>query len=177
MNRRDFLRSCAAGIPLTIFSGARAPQMYWAGTPQRIVEAMLDLARVTAGDVVYDLGSGDGRIPIIAAQKYGARGVGIEIQSQLVRRSRQTARDGAVDDRVTFVEGDLFNADISAATVVTLWLNDRMNARLEPKLKTELKPGSRVVSHQFRIGQWVPAQTSHVDDVDLFLWVVPEHAG
>ena len=177
MNRRELLRSCAAAIPLSIAGHAGASQMYWAGTPQRVVEAMLDLARVTAADVVYDLGSGDGRIPIIAAQKYGARGVGIEIQPQLVRRAQQIARDGAVDDRVTFVEGDLFKADISAATVVTLWLNDRMNARLEPKLKTELKRGSRVVSHQFRIGQWLPAQTTHVESVDLFLWVVPEHTG
>lgn len=146
--------------------------MYWAGTPQPVVEAMLDLAQVTAGDVVYDLGSGDGRIPILAAQRYRARGVGIEIQPRLVDLSRQVAREGGVEERVTFLQGDLFAADLSPATVVTLWLNERMNADLEPKLKRELHPGVRVVSHQFSIGRWPPARTVHVENVNVFLWVI-----
>jgi SAM-dependent methyltransferase len=154
---------------------ARAPDIYFTGTPQPVVNAMLKLAHVTADDVVYDLGSGDGRIVVIAAQTYGARGVGIEIQPRLVEISRQVARDGAVDDKVTFIEGDLFTADLSAATVVTLWLSQGVNARLEPKLRSELRPGARIVSHQFPIGHWKPDETQHMDydQTDLFLWTVP----
>jgi SAM-dependent methyltransferase len=173
MSRRRFLAVSAAAMPARLRDQTVAPGIYFAGTPQPIVDAMLRLAHVTAADVVYDLGSGDGRIPIIAAQKYGARGVGIELQPHLVELSRQIAREGGVADRVTFLQGDLFAADLSAATVVTLWLNDRMNARLEPKLKRELKAGTRIVSHQFPIGQWRPAETVHVDAVDVFLWIVP----
>jgi hypothetical protein len=116
----------------------------------------------------------DGRIAIVAAQQFGARGVGIEIQPELVKRSRQIAVEGGVADRVEFIEGDLFVADISRATVVMLWLNDAMNARLEPKLRSELRPGTRVVSHQFPIGQWKPDRTmrAEYDGTDLFLWIV-----
>ncbi len=112
---------------------------------------------------------------MIAAQTYGARGVGIEIQPRLVEISRQIARAGAVDDKVTFIEGDLFTADISEATVVTLWLSQGVNARLEPKLRSELRPGTRIVSHQFPIGHWPPDVTQHMDydRTDLFLWTVP----
>jgi SAM-dependent methyltransferase len=154
---------------------ARTPDIYFTGTPQPVVNAMLKLAHVTADDVVYDLGSGDGRIVVIAAQTYGARGVGIEIQPRLVEISRQIARAGAVGDKVTFIEGDLFTADISEATVVTLWLSQSVNARLEPKLRSELRPGTRIVSHQFPIGRWMPDETQHMDydRTDLFLWTVP----
>jgi SAM-dependent methyltransferase len=153
----------------------RTPDIYFTGTPQPVVNAMLRLARVTADDVVYDLGSGDGRILVIAAQTYGARGVGIEIQPHLVALSREVARAGAVADKVTFVEGDLFTADISEASVVTLWLSQGVNARLEPKLRSELRPGTRIVSHQFPIGRWMPDETRHADydQTDLFLWIVP----
>jgi hypothetical protein len=152
---------------------ARMPDMYFAPTGQKVVEAMLQLAHVTPRDVLYDLGSGDGRIVIIAAQKFGARGVGIEIQPRLVDISRQSAREGGVADRVTFVEGDLFTADISEATVVTLFLSDGINLRLGPKLRQELRPGARIVSHQFPIGNWIPDATVHVDDEDVFLWTIP----
>jgi SAM-dependent methyltransferase len=152
---------------------ARTPDIHFAATPQPVVDAMLKLAHVTADDVVYDLGSGDGRIVILAAQKYGARGVGIELQPRLVEISRQVAREGEVADRVTFMEGDMFAADISRATVVTLWLSSTVNLRLEPKLRRELRPGTRIVSHQFLIGDWAPSQTVHVDGEDLFLWTVP----
>jgi SAM-dependent methyltransferase len=134
---------------------------------------MLALARVTSDDVVYDLGSGDGRIVVLAAQRFGARGVGIEIDPALIGRSRETAREAAVADRVSFIEGDLFTADISNATVVTLFLSEFINLRLEPKLREQLKPGTRIVSHQFPIGQWKPDATVRVEGEDLFLWIVP----
>lgn len=135
---------------------------------------MLQLAGVGRNDVVYDLGSGDGRIIVLAAQKYGARGVGVELNPSLVAISRQVASEGAVADRTLFIEGDLFTTDISPATVVTLYLSTTVNARLEPKLRTELRPGTRIVSHQFGIGRWVPQETVRADDdTDLFLWTVP----
>lgn len=153
---------------------ARAPDIYFAPTQQPVADAMLKLARVSANDIVYDLGSGDGRILITAAQKYGARGVGIELDPRLVEISRQVAREGEVADRVTFIEGDLFSADISAATIVTLYLSTSVNGRLEPKLRRELRPGTRVVSHQFGIGNWTPLETVRAQDgTDLFLWTIP----
>ena len=153
---------------------ARTPDMYFAPTRQAVADAMMRLARVGAGDVVYDLGSGDGRLVILAAQKYGARGVGIELDPRLVDISRQVAREGEVADRVVFIEGDLFTADISGATVVMLYLSPSVNRQLEPKLRLELRPGTRIVSHQFRIGDWVPDETVRAEDgTDLFLWIVP----
>jgi len=151
---------------------ARTPDIYFTPTDQPVADAMLRLARVASSDVVYDLGSGDGRIPILAAQKYGARGVGIELDPQLVALSREVAREGDVGDRVTFIEGDLFTTDLSPATVVTLYLSERVNLRLEPKLKRELRPGTRIVSHQFPIGSWSPDQRVRVDNEDLFLWEI-----
>ena len=125
-------------------------------------------------DVVYDLGSGDGRIVILAAQKYGARGVGVELDPRLVEISRQIAREGEVADRVAFIEGDLFTADISKATVVMLYLSDGVNRRLEPKLRRELPAGARIVSHQFPIGDWAPDETVRAEDgTNLFLWIIP----
>jgi SAM-dependent methyltransferase len=148
------------------------PDIHFVGTPQPIADAMLKLARVTRNDVVYDLGSGDGRIVILAAQKYGAHGVGIELEPRLVEMSRQVAREGEVDDLVTFVQGDLFAADLAKATVVTLWLSSTVNERLEAKLKRELQPGARVVSHQFPIGSWKPDSKIIADGDDVFLWTI-----
>jgi SAM-dependent methyltransferase len=152
---------------------ARAPDIFFVPTRQVIADAMLTLARVVPGDVVFDLGSGDGRIVILAAQKYRAAGVGIEIDPRLVQTSREVAREGAVDDRVAFIEGDLFTADISQATVVTLYLNRNTNLRLEAKLRKELRSGTRIVSHQFPIGRWQPDETIVVEGEELFLWTVP----
>lgn len=154
---------------------ARIPDIFFVPTLYAVADEMLKLANVTADDVVYDLGSGDGRILILAAQKYGARGVGIEIDPKLVERSRQIAREGEVADRVTFIEGDLFTADISRATVVTIYLSPTVNKRLEPKLRRELRPGTRIVSHQFGLGDWAPDRTVRAEDdrTDLFLWTVP----
>ena len=151
-----------------------AQDIHFAATPMAVADAMLRLARVTPADVVYDLGSGDGRIVILAAQKYGARAVGIEIDPQLVALSRQVARDGEVASRATFVQGNFFTADISAATVVTLWLSEGINARLAPRLRRELRPGTRIVSHQFHMGDWTPEATARQDNEDIFLWTVPQ---
>lgn len=150
---------------------ARDPDIFFVPTPQPVADEMLTLAGVTADDVVYDLGSGDGRIAILAAQKYGARAVGVELDPRLVGISRQVARDGAVDDRVRFIEGDLFDCDLSDATVVTLYLSPSVNRRLEAKLKRELKPGARIVSRQFEIGTWTPEKTAVAEDgTSLYLW-------
>jgi cyclopropane fatty-acyl-phospholipid synthase-like methyltransferase len=147
----------------------RTPDIHYTPTRQNIAEAMLNLAGVTRDDVVYDLGSGDGRLPILAAQLFGARGVGIEIDSKLVAISRTNARDAGVAERVTFVEGDLFTADISAATVVTLYLSRSVLRDLAPKLKSELRRGTRIVSHQFWIDGWPAEQTIRVDASEIFL--------
>lgn len=153
---------------------ARTPDIHFAPTRYAVADEMLRLANVRADDVVYDLGSGDGRILVLAAQKYGAHGVGIELDPSLVLLSRRVAREGEVGDKVTFIEGDLFTADISKATVVTLYLSRGVNARLEPKLRQELRPGTRIVSHQFGIGRWVPDKSVRAEDeTDLFLWTIP----
>jgi SAM-dependent methyltransferase len=150
----------------------RKPDVHFTPARQYVADAMLRLARVTRDDVVYDLGSGDGRIPILAAQKYGARAVGIELDPQLIALSREVAREGEVSDRVTFIAGDLFTADLSPATVVTLYLSPWMNNRLESKLREELRPGARVVSLQFPVGNWRPDEKIRVDTQDVFLWTV-----
>jgi SAM-dependent methyltransferase len=151
---------------------ARPPDIHYTPTRHAIADAMLQLAGVTRADVVYDLGSGDGRIVIIAAQKYGARGVGVEIDPALVTRARLNSQDAGVTDLVTFVEGDLFKTDLSPASVVTLYLSSSMNRQLEPKLKAELRPGARVVSHQFPMPGWNPDATIRPDGIDVFLWKI-----
>jgi cyclopropane fatty-acyl-phospholipid synthase-like methyltransferase len=137
----------------------RAPDINYVPTPLPVVERMLELAKVGKDDVVYDLGSGDGRIPIVAAQRYGARGVGIEINPVWVRDARAAAERLGVADRVSFRIEDLFLTDLRDATVVTLYLFPTVNAKLLPKLARELKPGTRVVSHEYLIGDWPPDHT------------------
>jgi predicted RNA methylase len=150
----------------------RTPDVEFVATPQPVADEMLRLAGVSAHDVVVDLGSGDGRIVILAAQKYGARGVGIEIDPALVERSRRVADEGEVGGRVTFVEGDLFTADLSDASVVTLALSADVNARLEPKLRA-LRRGTRIVSRRFPIAGWPPDRSLRATDgTELFLWTV-----
>ncbi len=143
-------------------------------TPNSIVDTMLMMANVTKDDVVYDLGSGDGRIPIRAAKKYGARGVGVEINTSLVEKSRANAREAGVDDRVTIIEADLFKVDISEASVVTLYLHRTLNLELRPKLFRELEPGTRVVSHDFDMGEWEPDSTVKSGDDMVYSWTIPE---
>ena len=135
---------------------------------------MLKLAKVTKNDVVYDLGSGDGRIPITAAKTYGARGVGIDIDPQRIKEATENLKTSGVGDRVKFLNQDLFTTDISEATVVTLYLLPSLNLKLMPKLNKELKPGTRIVSHQFGIGKWAPEKTVRAaeDRTNLYLWRV-----
>jgi SAM-dependent methyltransferase len=151
---------------------ARTPDIHYTPTRQNVAEAMLTLAAVTNNDVVYDLGSGDGRLPILAAQLHGARGVGIEIDPKLVATARASAKEAGVSDRVTFIEGDLFDADISQATVVTLYLSTSLMRQIEAKLKSELRPGTRIVSHQFWFQGWPADRTTRVDASELFLWIL-----
>jgi predicted RNA methylase len=152
---------------------ARVPDVGFEPTPEIVAQEMLALAGATATDVVYDLGSGDGRIAIVAAQTFGARGVGIELDPRLVAISRQVADDVQLAGRVTFVEGDLFSADVSRATIVTIFLSAGVNAKLEPKLRKELRPGTRIVSRKYPLGAWTPDRVVRASDgADLFLWVV-----
>jgi len=160
------------GVPALV-AQTRQPDVIYVPTPQPVVEAMLDLAQVTPTDVVYDLGSGDGRIVITAAKKYGARGVGIEMDPALVKKARENAAAAGVASRVRFVTQDLFTADVRPATVVTLYLLQSLNERLRPTLVRELKPGARIVSHVFNMGpEWPPEQTITVDRSRVFLWTV-----
>ena len=148
--------------------------MHFVPSLNSVVDAMLEMARVTSEDVVYDLGSGDGRIVIKAAQLYGARGVGVELDAELVEEARKKAVEAGVADKVRFIQADLFRTDLSEATVVTMYLLPSMNARLQPKLLDELAPGARIVSHRFPMGDWEPDETRSVSGRDIFLWTVPE---
>jgi len=140
----------------------RVPDVIWVPSDVAVVMKMLEMAQVKPGDVVYDLGSGDGRIVILAAQKFGARGVGVDLNGDLVQQSRENAVKAGVADRVTFLQQDLFLTDLSEATVVTLYLFPDVNRRLMPKLRRELRPGSRIVSHDYDLGDWPPEKTVEV---------------
>jgi SAM-dependent methyltransferase len=142
-------------------------------TPHHVVDAMLRLAGVSRGDVVYDLGSGDGRIAVAAARDYGARGIGIELDGRLVERARCNAKEAGMERLVEFRQEDLFRADLRQATVVTLFLFPGMNLRLAPKLFSELRPGTRIVSHRFGLGDRAPDRTVEAGGHTLLLWTVP----
>jgi SAM-dependent methyltransferase len=142
-------------------------------TPMPVVRAMLTLAGVAAGDVVYDLGSGDGRMVIAAAQEFGARGVGIEIDPALVARAEANARKAGVSHLVEFRQGDMYAADLAPATVVTLFLHPGPNRKLRPKLQADLRPGARVVSYIWDMGDWKPDERRRVNRRTIFLWRLP----
>src|SRR6188474_1265677 len=149
-------------VPSSAQQPLRSPDVIFVPTPQEVVDAMLKLAKVTKNDVVYDLGSGDGRIPITAAKTYGARAVGIDIDPQRIREANENLKIAGVGDRVKFLNEDLFTANISEATVVTLYLLPSLNLRLIPKLNA-LKPGTRVVSHSFDMGAIKPQETLNIN--------------
>jgi precorrin-6B methylase 2 len=152
----------------------REPDVVFVPTPHEVVDAMLKLAEVRDGDVLYDLGSGDGRIPIAAAKKFKVRAVGIDIDPQRIREANANAQAAGVTDEVAFRQQDLFQADFSDATVVTLYLLDSLNEKLRPKLLRELKPGTRIVSHVFRMGDWEPEQTQQAGGSTIYRWTIPE---
>jgi cyclopropane fatty-acyl-phospholipid synthase-like methyltransferase len=148
-------------------------------TPEDVVERMLKLAEVTSRDVVYDLGCGDGRIIITAATKYGARGVGVDIEPYWVAESRSSAQKAGVDHLVTFSLQDAMTVDLSAATVVMLYLVHWSTSKLQPIIKRQVKPGTRVVSHSFTMGDWTPVKTETFTDASgsvrrLYLWIVDD---
>jgi predicted RNA methylase len=143
-------------------------------TPHEVVDAMLKVAKVGKDDVLYDLGSGDGRIPITAAQKYGiARGIGIDINPQRIKEANENLRKAGVGERVRFVNADLFESDLSDATVITLYLLPELNLKLLPKLLKEVKPGTRIVSHAFDMGTWKPEQSLDVGGRKVYFWMIP----
>ena len=154
---------------------ARSPDVIYVPTPQPVVDAMLELAEVGPDDILYDLGSGDGRIPVTAAKEFGIRAVGIDINPARILEANANAEEAGVTDKVTFIEGDLFEANISEATVVTLYLLQSLNVKLRPKLLSELRPGTRIVSHAFDMAnEWEPEETREVDGAMIYLWTVPE---
>lgn len=148
----------------------------YVSTPYPVVEKMLELAKVTAADVVYDLGCGDGRIPIVAAKKYGARGVGVDIDPERIAEATENARKEGVAHLVSFLLQDAMTVDVSPASVVTLYLLSQSNMKLKPILTKQLKPGSRIVSHAFGMGTWEPDRVEQVEangyPRTLYLWYV-----
>jgi precorrin-6B methylase 2 len=174
-------------VGLLVALSGRAEENEWRPpfitTPAEVVERMLQVAETRADDLVIDLGSGDGRIVIAAAQKYGARAVGIELDGALVQKSREAARAAQVADKVSFIEGDVLRADISRATVITIYLLPDLMRQLQPRFIQELAPGTRIVSHAFTMAGWAPDRSETVkvkerhpgqgDESRLHLWIVP----
>jgi predicted O-methyltransferase YrrM len=153
---------------------AQQPDVIFVPTPHEVVEDMLRIANVGKGDILYDLGSGDGRIAITAAKKYGIRAVGIDIDPERIREATENARKAGVSHLVEFRQEDLFKADFREATVVTLYLLPDLNVKLRPRLWDELKPGTRIVSHQFPMGSWQPEKTLESNGRMVYFWTVPK---
>ena len=151
----------------------QAPDVIFVPTPQEVVDEMLRLANVKKGDVLYDLGSGDGRIPVTAAKKFGVRAVGIDIDPERIQEANENAKKSGVTNLVKFRNEDLFQADIHEATVVTLYLLPDLNVKLMPRLMEQLKPGSRIVSHQFDMGTWRPDKRVELSGRTIYLWTIP----
>lgn len=152
------------------------PDAPYVPTPFEVVEAMLKLANLGKGDVVYDLGSGDGRIVIMAAEQFGAAATGVEIDPEMVRRARENAAKAGVGNKVRFLEADLFETDLRSASVVTLYLLPNMLETLKPKLRSQLKPGARVVCFHFDITGWKPAKTARVNGRPVYLYIIGEES-
>lgn len=183
--QRDFNAQAQPSAPTTqtptstpVQSPERQPDVPYVPTPNEVVVRMLELAKVQKDDVLYDLGSGDGRIVITAAQKYGTRGTGIDINPERISEANANAQKAGVTDKVTFRQQDLFKTDLSDATVVTLYLLPDINLKLRPQLFRQLKPGTRIVSHDFDMGEWKPERVVQVQGPTrqhtLYYWVVPE---
>jgi SAM-dependent methyltransferase len=175
------LRRCFTAVALhaliafapTTQASEREPDVNYVPTPQHVVDDMLRLVDLRKGDVLYDLGSGDGRIPITAAARYGVRAVGIDIDPTRIEEAEANARERGVERLVTFRQEDLFQADFSAATVVTLYLFPDLNLKLRPRLLATLQPGTRIVSHRFDMGDWTPEKTLTIGEAVVYFWTVP----
>ncbi len=176
---------CVAALLASTHAAAQVADVPYVPTPWNVVDAMLEMAKVGLDDFVIDLGSGDGRIVIAAAKKYGARGLGVDIDGALVTNAQREAQRQGVSDRVAFYERNLFITDISRATVLTMYLFPQVNTRLRPRLLVELKPGTRIVSHEFDMDNWqpdekivvpVPDKTYGPPSSEIFLWIVPADA-
>lgn len=173
---------------LLAFAGPMAPPAYslersqdragldvhYVPTPQTVVDKMLEVADVKQGDYLIDLGSGDGRIPITAARKFGTRGMGVDLDPARIEDATENARRQGVTDKVEFKQQDLFETDISKASVLTMYLLSSINMKLRPRILEEAKPGTRVVSHSFDMGDWKPDRVEKVDGRTVYLWIVPE---
>ena len=153
----------------------RRPDVIFVPTPEEVVEEMLKVANVTGKDVLYDLGSGDGRIPITAAKKFGTRGIGVDIDPERIKEANENLKNSGVGDKVKFIQGDLFEMDLTPATVITLYLLPALNLKLRPKL-LKLKPGTRIVSHDFDMGDWKPEKTVKVGTRNVYFWTIPDAA-
>lgn len=170
-----FGRTVVAVLLLSLGCVVRpAREVRYEPSPMPVVRAMLEFAGVGPNDVVYDLGSGDGRIPITAAREFGARGIGIEIDPALVSLSRKNARKAGVEGRVEFSVGDMYEADVRPATVVTLFLHPKPNLKLRPRLLSQLEPGSRVISYLWDMGDWKPDAVRTINKRHLYLWRIPD---
>jgi tRNA G37 N-methylase Trm5 len=167
----------AAGATAFAQGATRSPDVIFVPTPQEVVDKMLELAKVGKGDVLYDLGSGDGRIAVTAAKRFGIRATGIDIDPQRIAEANDNARRNGVAQLVKFRQEDLFKADFRDATVVTLYLLPDLNVKLRPRLLAELKPGTRIVSHQFDMGTWQPERKLELNGRTIYLWTVPPRKG
>ncbi|MBA2547227.1 MAG: class I SAM-dependent methyltransferase [Burkholderiaceae bacterium] len=187
--RREMLCNSAAllvapALPAMGFAGtasaqaldeiARPLDVPYVPTPVAVVDAMLDLAKVDKSDTVYDLGCGDGRIVVRAASRFGCRGVGVDLNPERVKEARQNAAKAGVSELTRFEVGDVFDFDFSPATVVTMYLLPSVNLKLRPRLLKELKPGTRLVSHDFHMGDWAAQTTREVGRSRIYLWTIPE---
>lgn len=177
LQRRQFLTALSAtlGLPAVAqVTTGRVLDVPYVPTPQNVVDAMLKLAQVKPGDVLYDLGCGDGRIVISAVRDHGAtRAIGYDINPDRIQEANENARKSNVTGKVKFIEGDLFEASFKDATVMTLYLLPSVNLRLRPKLLSELKPGTRIVSHSFDMGDWKADKVEEVDGRRIYFWTVP----
>jgi ubiquinone/menaquinone biosynthesis C-methylase UbiE len=175
---RDAFMKVAA---IAVFAGlvfaqapARTPDVPYVPTPQEVVDEMLKLADIKPNDVLYDLGCGDGRIVVTAAKRYGIRAVGVDINPERISEANENARKAGVTDKVKFIQGDLFQTSLKEPTVLTLYLLPAVNLKLRPKILDEMKPGARVVSHSFDMGDWQPEKTVDVDYRKIYFWTVPK---
>ena len=172
MLARIFLFAIFFSVP-AFAQRTQVPDVIYVPTPYEVVDEMLKLANVKKGDVLYDLGSGDGRIPVTAAKKFGIRAVGVDIDPQRIDEAKDNARKNGVGKLVEFRNEDLFKTRFSEATVVTLYLLPDLNVKLRPRLLAELKPGTRVVSHQFDMGTWRPDRKVELNGRTIYLWTIP----